>query len=42
MKLIQEGFGLFDRSYEVSERRFETTQYQEALKVARPKILELK
>ena len=42
VKLIQEGFGLFDRSYEVSERRFETTQYQEALKVARPKILELK
>jgi hypothetical protein len=42
VKLIQDGFGLFDRSYEVSERRFETTQYQEALKVARPKILELK
>lgn len=42
VKLIQEGFGLFDRSYEVSDRRFETTQYQEALKVARPKILELK
>ena len=41
-KLIQDGFGLLDRSFEVSGRRFETTQYQEALKVARPKILELK
>ena len=41
-KLIQEGMGQFDRSYEVSERRFETKEYQEALKVARLKIPELK
>ena len=41
-KLIQEGMGQFDRSYEVSDRRFETTPYQEALKIARLKIPELK
>jgi hypothetical protein len=41
-KLIQEGMGQFDKSYEVSDRRFETTPYQEALKIARLKIPELK
>jgi hypothetical protein len=42
VRLITEGMGLFDRSFEVSGRRFETAPYQEALKVARPIILELK
>jgi hypothetical protein len=42
VRLITEGMGLFDRSFEVSGRRFETAPYQEAIKVARPIILELK
>ncbi len=40
--LIRNGMSLFDRSYEVSGNRFETSQYQEAMKVARPIMLELK
>lgn len=41
-KLIEEGMGLFDRSYQVSEHTFDTTKYGQALKMARGKLLELK
>lgn len=40
--LIRSGMGLFARSEGVSGHQFDTTQYQEALKVIRPKIAELK
>ena len=40
--LIRSGMGLFARSEAVSGHPFDTTPYQEALKVARPKIAELK
>jgi hypothetical protein len=39
---IRGGMGLFARSEAVSGHQFDTTQYQEALKVIRPKIAELK
>ena len=41
-ELIRGGMGLFARSEGVSGHQFDTTQYQEALKVIRPKIAELK
>jgi len=41
-ELLRNGMGLFERSRIVSDRTFDTTQYQEALKVIRPKIAELK
>ena len=41
-ELIRSGMGLFARSEGVSGHQFDTTQYQEALKVIRPKIAELK
>jgi hypothetical protein len=41
-KLIEEGMGLFDRSYQVSEHTFDTNKYGQALKLARNKLLELK
>ncbi len=41
-ELLVGGMNLFDRSREVSGHTFDTTQYQEALKVIRPKIAELK
>jgi hypothetical protein len=40
--MIRSGMGLFARSEAVSGHQFDTTPYQEALKVARPKIAELK
>jgi hypothetical protein len=40
--MIRNGMGLFARSEAVSGHQFDTTPYQEALKVARPKIAELK
>ncbi|MBI3856904.1 MAG: hypothetical protein HY293_14550, partial [Planctomycetes bacterium] len=40
--LIRAGMGLFTRSEAVSGHQFDVTPYQEALKVARPKIAELK
>lgn len=40
--LIRSGMGHFARSEGVSGHTFDTTQYQEALKVIRPKIAELK
>jgi hypothetical protein len=40
--LIRTGMGLFDRSLGVSGHQFDVTQYQEALKVIRPKLSELK
>lgn len=39
---IRQGMGLLARSEAVSGHQFDVTQYQEALKVARPKIAELK
>jgi hypothetical protein len=41
-KLLEEGMGLFDRSYQVSEHTFDTNKFGQALKVARSKLLELK
>ena len=41
-ELIRGGMGLFARSEGVSGHQFDTTPYQEALKVIRPKIAELK
>ncbi len=41
-ELIRGGMGMFARSEGVSGHQFDTTQYQEALKVIRPKIAELK
>lgn len=41
-ELLRAGMGLFERSRAVSDHQFDVTQYQEALKVIRPKILELK
>jgi hypothetical protein len=41
-ELIRGGMGHFARSEGVSGHQFDTTQYQEALKVIRPKIAELK
>jgi len=40
--LIRSGMGLFARSEGVSGHQFDVTQYQEALKVIRPKLAELK
>ena len=40
--MIRNGMGLFARSEAVSGHQFDTAPYQEALKVARPKIAELK
>jgi len=40
--LLRGGMGLFERSRGVSDHQFDVTQYQEALKVIRPKIAELK
>ncbi len=40
--MIRTGMGLFAPSEAVSGHQFDTTPYQEALKVARPKIAELK
>jgi hypothetical protein len=40
--MIRAGMGLLSRSEGVSGRQFDVTQYAEALKVARPKIAELK
>jgi hypothetical protein len=40
--LIRGGMGLFARSEGVSGHQFDVTQYQEALKVIRPKLAELK
>jgi len=40
--MIRTGMGLLSRSEGVSGRTFDVTQYTEALKVARPKIAELK
>lgn len=40
--MIRSGMGLFARSEAVSGHQFDVTPYQEALKVARPKIAELK
>jgi len=41
-ELLRGGMGLFERSRGVSDHQFDVTQYQEALKVIRPKIAELK
>jgi hypothetical protein len=41
-KLIEAGMSLFDRSHQVSEHLFDTTQYGQALKMARGKLLELR
>lgn len=41
-KLIETGMNLFDRSYQVSENRFDTNKYGQALKMVRGKLLELK
>lgn len=40
--MIRSGMGLFARSEAVSGHQFDTTPFQEALKIARPKIAELK
>jgi hypothetical protein len=40
--LLRGGMGMFERSRGVSDHQFDVTQYQEALKVIRPKIAELK
>jgi hypothetical protein len=39
---LRGGMGMFERSRGVSDHQFDVTQYQEALKVIRPKIAELK
>jgi hypothetical protein len=41
-KLIETGMNLFDRSYQVSDNRFDTNKYGQALKMVRGKLLELK
>ena len=41
-KLIETGMNLFDRSYQVSENKFDTNKYGQALKMVRGKLLELK
>jgi hypothetical protein len=41
-KLIEEGMNLLDKSYQVSNHKFDTNKYGQALKLARSKLLELK